>query len=395
MQRSLQVPGSYDFSMVLGGPLYQLLRRVHIVRDPLDLLGRRVIVISGIAWLPLLALAFVAGRAVTGVKVPFLYDIDTHVRFLVSLPLLILAEWLVHMRFRPVVLQFLERKIVTGEEVDRFDAIIESSLRLRNSVIAEVMLIIVVITLGPISWRSQTAIETSTWYADVTESGLVLTSAGMYLRYFALPVFQFILLRWYFRLLIWYRFLWKVSRLKLNLMPTHPDGAGGLGFLAGSAYALAPLLVAQSALTAGLIANRIFYENATLPAFKMEILAVVVFLLLLALGPLIVFAGPLMACQRLGNRQYGTLASRYTNEFHQKWVNTQAAPDENLLGSADIQSLADFSNSFSVIRSMSAVPFGKTTVFRLAVVTLLPLLPLTLTVIPFEKLVDHLLKALL
>jgi hypothetical protein len=396
MHRSFQ-PESHDFSMVLGGPLYQLLRRVHILRDPLQLLGRRVITIAAIAWLPLLILAATSGRALAGVKIPFLYDIDTHVRFLASLPLLILAEWLVHMRFRPLVLQFFERDIVLGDQVDRFDAIIASSLRLRNSVVAEVILVVLVITLGPVSWRNQTAIHASTWYADVTADHLSLTSAGMYYRFVALPVFQFILLRWYFRIFIWSRFLWKVSRLKLNLMPAHPDGAGGLGFLTGTAHALAPLLVAQSALVAGLIANRIFYDNAKLTEFKMEILAIEVFLLVLALGPLIVFVGPLMACQRLGNRQYGTLASRYTNDFHQKWI--EAAPpqpaQEPLLGSGDIQSLADLGNSFAVIRTMSPVPFTKTTVLRLAAVTALPLLPLTLTVIPFDQILEHLLKALL
>jgi hypothetical protein len=313
----------------------------------------------------------------------------------VSLPLLIVAEWLVHLRFRPLVLQFVERNIITPDLRGDFDAIIASSLRLRNSVFAEIILILFVFTVGPITWRHSVALDASTWYADVSAAGMTLTLPGIYYRYVALPLGQFILLRWYFRLLIWYRFLWKVSRLELNLMPTHPDGAGGLGFLAASAHALAPLLVAQSALLAGVLANRIFYSGARLPQFKIEILVMVLFLLLIALGPLVVFAPVLMQCQRIGNRQYGRLASRYTGEFHQKWIHGDVPPDENLLGSSDIQSLADLGNSFSVIRSMTVVPFTKTTVLRLAVVTIIPLLPLTLTVIPFEQMIDHLLKALL
>src|SRR3954453_661674 len=137
------------------------------------------------------------------------------------------------------------------------------------------------------------------------------TLPGYFYRYVSLPLFQFMLLRWYFRLFIWYRFLWKVSRLRLNLLPTHPDGSGGLGFLSGSAHALAPLLVAQSSLLAGLIANKIFYDGAKLASFKMEIVLFTVFLLLLALGPLLVFATQLAACQRLGAREYGVLASEY------------------------------------------------------------------------------------
>src|SRR3954462_3622276 len=127
-------------------------------------------------------------------------------------------------------------------------------MRLSNSVVVEICLILLVVIIGPMVWRNQAAIQSSTWYADVEGARMSLTLPGYFYRYVSLPLFQFILLRWYFRLFIWYRFLWKVSRLKLNLIPTHPDGAGGLGFLTGTAHALAPLLIAQSALLAGLIA---------------------------------------------------------------------------------------------------------------------------------------------
>src|SRR6476620_7067282 len=127
----------------------------------------------------------------------------------------------------------------------------------------------------------------------------------------------------------------------------------------------------------------------------MEILAIVVFLLLQALAPLFLFIGQLAACQRQGNREYGVLASRYTADFHRKWIKDQDANAGELLGTGDIQSLADLGNSFAVIRSMSLVPFNRGTVVRLAVMTLLPMLPLTLTVIPFEELVERLIKAIL
>ena len=395
MHTAVLPDSSRDFSMVLGGPLYQLLLRLRVVREPLDLLTRRIIVIALVAWVPLLFLSVAGGRAWSGVKVPFLYDVDAHVRFLVSLPLLILAEWVVHLRFRPIVLQFLDRNIITEEVRPQFDSIIQSSMRLRNSVVAELFIVLVVLVIGPLVWRNQAAIQSSTWYADVDAGGMRLTLPGYFYRYVSLPIFQFILLRWYFRLFIWYRFVWKVSRLNLNLLPTHPDGAGGLGFLTGTAHAMAPLLIAQSALLAGLIANRIFHEGAKLPAFKMEILAIAVFLLLQALAPLFLFIGQLAACQRQGNREYGVLASRYTADFHRKWIKDQDANAGELLGTGDIQSLADLGNSFAVIRSMSLVPFNRGTVVRLAVMTLLPMLPLTLTVIPFEELVERLIKAIL
>jgi hypothetical protein len=67
-------------------------------------------------------------------------------------------------------------------------------------------------------------------------------------------------------------------------------------------------------------------------------------------------------------------------------------PDEPLVGSADIQSLADLGNSFEVVKGMRFVPFTLQTVLQLAVATLLPVLPLTLTMISLEELLGRLLK---
>src|SRR5215472_7766392 len=89
-----------DFSLVLGGPLYQLLLRARMVQPSMDLVQRRILAAALITWLPLAALTALGGGLLSGVSVPFLYDIDVHVRFLVALPLLIGAEVLVHRRLR-------------------------------------------------------------------------------------------------------------------------------------------------------------------------------------------------------------------------------------------------------------------------------------------------------
>ena len=114
--------------------------------------------------------------------------------------------------------------------------------------------------------------------------------AGWWLALVSLPVFQFLWLRWYFRMFIWARFLWQVSRIKLKFMPTHPDRCGGLGFLAGVSYAFSPVLMAQGALLAGMMANRIFYAGATLPEFKVELIGLVAVMLFAVLGPMLVFS---------------------------------------------------------------------------------------------------------
>jgi hypothetical protein len=210
----------------------------------------------------------------------------------------------------------------------------------------------------------------------------------------SLPVFQFLLLRWYFRLFIWSRFLWQVSRIELSLVPTHPDRVGGLGFLANTVYAFVPLAVAHGVMLAGLLANRIFYLGAALPEFKVEIAVLVAFLLCLVLGPLLVFAPQLAQAKRTGNREYGTLAERYVREFDAKWLRGGASVDEPLVGSADIQSLADLGNSFEVVRTMQIAPITRDALLRLVAATLAPVVPLALTMMPFEELLKKLLGIL-
>ncbi len=382
---------STDFSLVQGGPLFQLLRRSHLSGDALELLKKRILVISVFAWFPLLVLSVLEGQAVgKSVAVPFLLDLEVHNKFLVILPLLIVSELVVHQRMRFVVRQFLERNLIPESALPRFDAAIASAFRLRNSVIAELLLIAFVYVVGVlIVWRHYAALSTATWYAVPAGKGLELSLGGMWYGYVSQPLFQFLMMRWYFRMFIWTRFLWKVSRIGLSLVPTHPDRVCGLGFLSNTVYAFTPLAVAHGGLLAGFIANRIFYLGAALPEFKIELAVLVAFMLCAVLGPLLVFAPQLAEAKRTGYREYGTLAERYIREFDAKWLRNGAPADEPFLGSGDIQSLADLGNSFEVVRTMRIVPISKEAVLRLAAATLVPVLPLALTMMPLEELMKR------
>jgi hypothetical protein len=385
-----------DFSLVLGGPLYQLFRRTHLAGDTLDLLRRRIVVLALLTWGPLLVLSVVEGHAWGGsVALPFLYDIDIHARLLLALPLLILAELIVHQRMRGVVGQFLSRGLIPDAARAKFDAAITSAMRLRNSVAAEVFIIAFVYVVGVgFVWRTHFAPDVTSWHGVGAAGTFRPSLAGWWLGCVSLPIFQFLLLRWYFRMFVWARFLWQVSRLELSFMPMHPDRCGGLSFLAMVSQAFAPVLLAQGVVLAGSIADKIFFAGAKLPAFKLEIIGLVAVMVFAILGPLLVFLPQLAAARRKGLREYGILAARYAREFDHKWVRGGAPADEALLGSGDIQSLADLGNSYAVVKEMKVAPFTMRTVLQLAVITLLPVAPLLLTMIPLEELLERLLKAL-
>lgn len=391
------VNDAQNFSLVLGGPLYQLLRRAHLSDDAVSHVRKRVIVIALLAWFPLLLLSAVQGHLWgKSVAVPFLLDLEVHIRFLIVVPLLIIAELVVHQRLRHIATAFLERHLIPEDAFSRFNKAITAAFRLRNSVIAEVLLIAFVYGVGIlVVWRQFTVLSADTWYAPASSGGSKLALAGLWYAYLSLPVFQFLLLRWYFRMFIWIRFLWHVSRIKLALIPTHPDRVGGLGFLSNAVYAFSVLVLAHGAMISSQIASRIFFLGANLREFDSEIAIVAIFLLCIIFGPMLVFMPQLAQVKRTGMREYGTLAETYVRDFDRKWLRGAKPAGEVLIGSADIQSLADLANSFEVVRSMRLILVTRDAILQLGVALFLPMLPLLLTMMPLKELLTRLARIVL
>jgi hypothetical protein len=356
---------------------------------------RRALVMVIVAWVPLLLLSIAEGLAWgSSVALTFLRDVETHARLLIAVPLLILAEVKVHRELPSIVRRFREEGLVPDAARSQFDAAIASAIRLRNSVIAELLLIVLVYGVGVlIIRRTQFMLDVPTWYAVTHEGRLELTHAGWWGALVGMPIFQFLVVRWYFRLFIWARFLWQVSRIDLNLEPTHPDSTAGLHFLAFAERAYRPLLLAMGAALAGMMANRIFYTGAKLLEFKVEVVGTVALLVFAILGPMLVFTPRLRAARRRGIEEYGNLGQRYAREFNRKWLRGGGPADEPLLGSADIQSLADLRNGFQVVEGIGMAPFGMKNVLTLVAITLVPVAPLLLTTFSVEQILDRVLKA--
>ena len=186
-----------------------------------------------------------------------------------------------------------------------------------------------------------------------------------------------------------------MHNLDLQLFPTHPDHAGGLGFVGETQRFFGVLLFAESIALAGVIANSLVYDNQSLRSYAPAIAVYVVIVLALILGPLVIFARLLRVTKRHGLHQYGTLATTYTGSFHKKWIQNQVPDREPLLGTADIQSLADLGNSFNIIMEMNALPISPRTPIHLLIACLLPMAPLVLTVMPLKDILELLFKLVL
>lgn len=385
---------SIHFPFFLGGPLYQFYVRYFLLKPPLNLYKRRIFAITSFVWFPLFILSFLGGTAFRGVEVPFLFDIDVHVRFLVSLGLFIGTEVIANDCMQIMLSQFIDRDIITSHVRPKFDKIIKNAVKLSNSSIVEILLIVFVYAGGHYIWKQYGSISTSNWYVNVINEKPHLTLAGYWYTFISIPIFQFIACRWYYRMFIWYWFLWQVSRLPLQLNGLHPDRTGGLGFLKLGIAAFMAGLLAHTALLAGLIANHVFHSGQTMLDFKFEIIFILIFLLLLVLTPLMFFIVPLALTKRKSLVEYGTVASDFVNDFQSKWIEKEPVKNA-LLGSTDIQSLADLSNSFNVANEMRIVPFSRNTIVKIVFITALPLFPLLLTMFPLNSMLEKMIKILL
>jgi hypothetical protein len=395
MTRFLAHEAELEFE--LGGPAYRLMQRVGLIRGAGPSIGRRSVGFLLITWVPLLIFSLIQGRALGPTpRESFLLDFATYARFFLAVPLLFVAEVVVGPRLRSAGLHFFQGDFVRPEDLPAFEAAIVRASRRREALLPELVMLGLALFGAWNSvetWTGGTA--TASWSSATVKGGAGLSLAGLWYRFVAVPILQFFALRWLWRLLIWTFFLADMARLKLRLVATHPDRAGGLGFLGTAHVSLGIFAFGFSSVLSGQAAFQIHFEAAPIESFKALFAVYLVVMELICVGPLLIFVPLLARARREGLRRYSILADTYNRAFEQKWVAGQGPPDEPLLGSADIQSLADLGNSFAMIREMKPVPFSRQLILQIAVLACLPGLPLVFLVMPVGDLLKLLAGALL
>jgi len=288
-----------------------------------------------------------------------------------------------------VARRLLTSGLVRPEDVGKFRTIFVESLQLRDSRIAEILIVIAVYvstytTIFEASFQSG-----NTWFRPTPHAGF--TPVGYWYALVALPVFQFLIFRWIYRMAIWSKCLLSLSRLVLRLTPTHPDRAGGLGFLSQSLPPFGLILFALSSVVSGAIASRMLFEGGRFQEFQWSYAALFVLFLIIFAGPMLIFTPKLLALQARGLEEYRTLATQFTQSFHRKWVELGDERQE-LLGTSDIEPLAGLETSYEIIKKMRFVPIDLGDFVAMIVPGLIPALPLLLTVVPPSVIVKTLLK---
>jgi hypothetical protein len=385
------------FSLVEGGPIYRFQVALHMAMPDRSGVAKRAFLVVLITWLPLLLLSLVQGRALgSQVQIPFLRDIAVNVRFLVGLPLLIIAEILIDPRLNRCVKQFVKSGLVNAAQLPAFEKAILKTMNLRDALLPTVL--ILVAAFAPSFWYRKTEMivkGTTSWHEIASPSGEVLSLAGWWFGIISSPLYRVLLFRWLWVIIVWAVFLKKVSKLDLGCIPTHPDTAAGLDFLTHAHVFFGFIGFATSAVLAGAFGNLIAYEGATISSLKFLIIAFCVLGVIVLAAPLLLLTPKLAKVKERGIFEYGALGTAYSQSFDTKWISSDNRSErESLLGTSDIQSLADLYNSFSVIRQMRIVLIDKKVLVGLTIPVLLPMVPLFVLATPTDQLVRAVLKLL-
>ncbi len=366
------------FSLASGGRLFEFLRRLDVRQKGMPRVAQRVITLILIVWVPLLLLSLIQGFAFgRQVAEPLLNDLDINIRCLVVVPLLIMAEFTVDPELAGVIKQFINSDLVPPREIPRFESALHATARLRDSSWVEIALMVVALVVSYQAINAGLHDGRSSWLGTISGTTEHMTIAGWWYGLVSGPIQRFLLYRWVWRLLIWCVLLWRISRLDLILRPTHPDRAGGLLFFGYGQVSFTLVILAASAIASAHVGERIIWQSGDLGSYKVLLAGFIALCMVLILGPLVVFNRKLWAAKVRGLQQYGLLGGKYTASFDKKWIRREAE-DQPLLGTGDIQSLADLGNSYENICKMKIVPVSRGVVLGVLAAAVAPLLPLLL-----------------
>jgi hypothetical protein len=292
--------------------------------------------------------------------------------------LLVLSEPIADRVVGAIVTNFPVSGLILPSEQPAFDRAIASTKRLRDSrLVWSVLAAIVVISTLLVSSRALDP-------GSATGGGFGHTWATFVVR----PLFLLMLLAWLWRLALTWILFARIARLDLQLVPSHPDRVGGLGFVQFQPAAFSLVVFTLSGVVCASVAQQIVEQHLHLAQFKGPLVALVVLLVGLFLAPLTAFGPRLRRTRMRGRFQYGTLAGRHVRGLHQRWVEGKTVEDDAILDAPEIGPAADVATLYELATRMRALPLSLQPLMAVVLPAVLPLLPVATLEIPLKEILS-------
>jgi hypothetical protein len=376
-----------SFSLVAGGPLYRVLRRLGLLgMDQLPTL-RTAAAVALFAWLPPALLAVAQTLTDSGYQGwGYFTDLTVPARFLVAIGAMIATERYADSRFRILGRQFRESRLLSSTDVVRFDAIVRVADRMSSSRAAEGVILLTALVVAGLVIERPVQVAGALWEGHLAAGQVSLSWAGTVVRYVSQPLFFFLALRWGWWFLVWGALLFRVSRLRLKLIAPHPDRAAGLGFLAIYPSVFSGFAFSLSCVFSATILKALSLRERSAELVWLGISGWLGLNLVVFLGPLLVFSGPMFAAREQALLEYGRMATLQHLALRRTW--TGETPEEHPAEPGALYSTGDLQSQVEAIRAMGYIPVDWGTVVQLVVACGLPFLPVVVKLVPRDTLVD-------
>jgi hypothetical protein len=381
-----------SLSLVRGDAAWRLQTALGLIPAGRLGIGRRAILLALITWVPIVAWAWWNERR-TGIVTPepMLSHYGITVRCLIAIPLMVVAEGMVHAIMPRIIPYFLTSGVVPATEAGRFREILAGVARLRDKTLPWIFILGVAIAL-PAGTGAFEGTHELDW---ARANGTTIGFGGKWFLYFVRPVFLAMLMGWIWRLILFAILLRRISRLQFSLVPSHPDGNGGLGFLDELPMMFSPVVFAISAIMASHWGHQIIHHGAKLAELRVPMVAFLVVIVLLFLAPFFVLMGTLMKAKRAAVLQYGALSGQHGRMLRERWIEGKNVPDEaGLLGAPEMGPVADHISMFQMVERMRGLPIGKRAVVSVLVPAAIPLLVVVSLQVPIKEILLGLVKAI-
>jgi hypothetical protein len=394
MTSSVRADDSLSFPLVSGDLPFRLQRRLGLI--PPDGLGlvRRAVFWSMLGWLPVAVWAFFVGRALPGAAAePMLVHFGIHARLLVAVPLLILAEGPANALTARLLPHLVHSGIVPPAALASFRAALAATARLRNATMPWIVILGVVVAFATTSEIVHRAHEVEWAGAGAVDAGPGF--GGLWYLYVGRTIYLALVLAWLWRIALLTVLFWRIARLDLSIVPTHPDRTGGLAFLERLPTAFATVVLAIGTVVASRWAHDAVYHGLALLSLKVEMIAFVVACVVVFPLPLLAFAGPLKRAKKQALLDYGALVGRHGRLVRERWIEGKPLADDAVLNAAELGPVADTGALFDAVKAMRTVPVGKTAILPIAAAAAAPLLAVLAIQMPVKDILLKLLKTLI
>ena len=352
---------------------------------------RRAVFFALLGWLPLVIWAAATGRLQhEGDPESLLRHLGIHIRCLLAIPLFVLSEPWADRVFGLIVGNFGSSGLVRPEERARLAEALRSVARWRDALWIWLVLVACVALATAVTLRQVEFGDAVEWAR--TSGGVGF--GGSWFLFVTRPLFMFMVILWFWRLLLTGLLCRRLASLDLHLVPSHPDRTGGLAFVEQLPFAFSLVILALSSVVAAFVAHQILAHGAHVMQFKGLAIGWVVLLTVLFVAPLTTFSKPLRRIRLRARFEYSTLAGRQLRLIHDRWVLGQRVEDDAILAAPEIGPAADMATLYALGTGMRSMPIGKSTLVALLGPAVLPLLLAASIEVPIKEVLLKILGAL-